>query len=150
VITYLSLGTNLGNRQDNLQKALGMLASFVKIIRLSSIHETKPLYVTNQPDFLNLVAEGETNLLPADLLKKIKEVEIALGREETFRFGPRIIDIDILFYGNLVIQLDNLKIPHPLLHEREFVLKPLMELIPERICPIRGKSILNLYQELAA
>lgn len=127
---YIGVGSNLGNRKKNIEKAFELLnnTSGIKIKRTSSIIETEPWGYKNQPKFLNTVWEIETNLLPEKLLTTLKKIEKTIGRKKTFRWGPRIIDLDILLYGRKKINKKNLKIPHPELHNRDFVLKGLKEL----------------------
>ncbi len=132
---YLALGANLGDREKNLKDALGRINSFVEITRASSIYETEPWGVRDQPRFLNLVCSGETSLSPVDLLRRIKKIEIEMGRAEGIRFGPRPIDVDILFYNHLIDLSPALTIPHPRLHERAFVLVPLAEIAPDLVHP---------------
>ncbi len=131
---YLSLGSNLGNRQLHLQRALTCLEQErIRVQRQSSIYETEPQDVVNQPWFLNLVAECETQLFPLQLLKVLQRIEREVGRvrEGAVRRGPRVIDIDILLFGQAVIHTPQLVIPHPRLTERRFVLEPLLEIAPE-------------------
>jgi len=144
MIIYLGLGTNLGKRTDNLQAAAAALPPAVKVLRVSSIYETEPWGYIEQPAFLNQVIEAETLLAPLELLAHLKHIEADLGRQPTFRFGPRLIDLDILFYGDWVIDLPELRIPHPHLAERAFVLAPLAELAPTLRHPQTGKTILEL------
>jgi len=144
MIVYLGLGTNLGKRTDNLQAAATALPPAVKVLRVSSIYETEPWGYIEQPAFLNQVIEAETLLAPLELLAHLKHIEADLGRQPTFRFGPRLIDLDILFYGDWVIDLPELRIPHPHLAERAFVLAPLAELAPTLRHPQTGKTILEL------
>jgi len=144
MIVYLGLGTNLGKRTDNLQAAAAALPPAVKVLRVSSIYETEPWGYIEQPAFLNQVIEAETLLAPLELLAHLKHIEADLGRQPTFRFGPRLIDLDILFYGDWVIDLPELRIPHPHLAERAFVLAPLAELAPTLRHPQTGKTILEL------
>ena len=134
-IVYLALGGNLGDREKNLREALERLAAFVRIERVSSIYETEPVGVREQPWFLNQVITGTTTLAPVDLLRRIKRIEIDMGRSEGIRFGPRPIDIDILFYDRLIQLSPALTIPHPRLHERAFVLEPLVEIAPNLVHP---------------
>lgn len=127
---YLGLGTNLGNRHENLNQALSLInVKIGKVIKKSSIHETKAWGKTNQPDFLNMVIQIETDLIPHELLSCCISIENQLGRVRKEKWGERIIDIDILYYNNLKISEDNLTIPHPFIEERDFVLIPLKELI---------------------
>ncbi|MBE3557697.1 MAG: 2-amino-4-hydroxy-6-hydroxymethyldihydropteridine diphosphokinase [Ktedonobacteraceae bacterium] len=138
---YLAFGSNLGDRRQNLVNALRSLHPIVAIDRTSSLYESEPVGYTDQPRFLNMACSGETDLSPEDLLHALKELEITLGRRPSFRNGPRLIDIDILLYDDLCLQQDDLIIPHPRMHERAFVLIPLVEIAPERIHPTSGKTI---------
>lgn len=128
---YLALGTNLGQREANLRAAVGMLAPEVVVEQVSSLYETEPAYITNQPLFLNAVLRATTGLRPQELLVKLKQIEHDLGRAETVRNGPRLIDLDILAYGDLMLHEDDLVVPHPRLVERPFVLVPLAEIAPD-------------------
>ena len=143
-MVYLSLGSNLGNTQENIEKALQLLSEKCKILNKSSLIETKPVGYVNQPDFLNGVVHVSTKLTPQSLLKFLKEIERKIGRTETFRNGPRIIDIDIIFYNNLVMETEELTIPHPRMPERLFVLQPLLELNPHLIHPKLQKTVKQL------
>ena len=125
---YLGLGTNMGNRQQNLELALEEIDDFAEITKKSSIHETKPVGYKDQDDFLNMAIEIKTNLKPIDLLARLQEIEHKMGRVREIKNGPRIIDLDILIYGEQVIENENLKIPHPRMHKRSFVLDPLNEI----------------------
>jgi len=147
-IIYLALGTNLGDRSANLRSAMLALAPGVTVLAESPIYETPPWGVTDQPMFLNMVLRGETNLKPGALLKHLKRLETRLGRVAAIRWGPRLIDIDILFYDALVWQARGLTIPHPHLHERAFVLVPLADLAPELVHPVLGKTIRELLAEV--
>lgn len=134
---YLSLGSNLGDREAHLRAALERIPSpRLQIRRLSSVYETAPLELADQPPFLNLVAEIETDLFPMQLLERLQRIEGELGRIRTIPKGPRTIDIDILLYGPFVIQSSRLVTPHPRLHERRFVLEPLAELAPQLRHPV--------------
>ena len=130
---YLSLGSNLGDRQGKLKKAIAALSERVKIIRVSRIYETAPMGLTEQPDFLNPVVEIETDLPAKELLQDAKAIEQILGRQAGPRWGPRAIDIDILLLGEENISEPGLKIPHPHMTERAFVMVPLAELAPELV-----------------
>lgn len=132
---FLGLGTNLGDRKDNLRRALAALKSCAKIevVRVSQVYETAPQGVLDQPDFLNLVVEIATELSPRELLTTIKAIELQLGRTPGPRWGPRLIDIDILLLGDERIAEEGLTLPHPHLLERAFVMAPLAELAPELI-----------------
>lgn len=145
---YIALGTNIGNREKNLQTALLELGKNCEIIKKSSIYETKPVGFKDQDDFLNMVIEAETELQPTELIINLQEIEHRMGRVKEILDGPRIIDLDILFYERQLIDTPNLKIPHPRLHKRNFVLKPLMEIAADFIHPKLKKSIQQLYKEL--
>lgn len=125
---YLSLGSNLGNREEYLEKALEFLGEKCIIVKRSSIIETKPVGFLDQPDFLNMCVAVETSLNPYGLLDFCLSVEKKLGRKRTIKNGPRVIDVDILLYNDLKINSEKLVIPHPRMYEREFVMKPLNEI----------------------
>lgn len=131
VACYLGIGSNLGNRRENIKKALDYLKRTpgIKIDKCSRIYETKPVGGPSQGKFLNAAIKIKTSLTPQSLLKALKKIEKDLGRKQTVRFGPREIDLDILFYGNRIIKKRNLIIPHPRMFEREFVIRPLSEII---------------------
>ena len=143
---YLGLGTNLGDREQNLVQAVNALNAGpeLAVLRTSGIYETAPWGLTNQPDFLNTAAEISTTLSPRQLLDRIKDLEHRLGREAGPRFGPRLIDIDILLFGDLVVDEPDLRIPHASLHLRAFALVPLAELTPDSVHPILGITIAKL------
>ena len=140
-IVYLALGSNLGNRSDNLLSAIHCLAPKARVINCSPVYETPPWGYEDQPKFLNQVIKIETDLEPGDLLVYIKNIENLIGREETFRFGPRSIDIDILFYDDLVIDTPPLIIPHTSIPERAFVLLPMADLSSNFRHPALGVTI---------
>lgn len=149
-IAYISIGSNLGNRQRNCLRAIELLEKRGIIVKKkSSMYETEPWGVKDQPQFINMALEVETELEPHELLRTLKDVEREFGRRVTFKWGPRIIDLDILLFNDLFLREDDLQIPHPLMHERDFVLKPLCEIAPERIHPLLKVSICDLLQELA-
>ena len=129
----LGLGSNLGERFDNLTAAIEALSPEVTVRTISPTYETQPLYVTEQPEFLNLVVRGTTTLSPINLLALIKTIEAKIGRKRSIRFGPRIIDIDILFFNDLIVEKEGICIPHIHLHNRKFVLIPLSSPITSRI-----------------
>lgn len=141
---YLALGTNLGDRQANLKAAIDALPPAVRVRQVSSIYETPPWGVTDQPAFLNMALRGETDLDPRPLLRMLKELEARLGRQPGVRYGPRMIDLDILLYDDRQVEDDNLVIPHPRMHERAFVLVPLAEIAPQAVHPVLRKSITEL------
>ena len=146
---YLSLGSNLGDRLRNLNAALDLLeGGGCRLLKVSSVYETAPLYYLKQPAFFNMVAACETSLPPGDLLALIGRVEAALRRRRLFRNGPRTIDIDILFYGGRVLALPGLALPHPRLAEREFVLAPLAEIAPGLRHPVTRRTAAGLLAAL--
>jgi 2-amino-4-hydroxy-6-hydroxymethyldihydropteridine diphosphokinase len=138
---FIALGTNLGEREANLNRARAELAPDVTLIQASLIYETAPWGYADQPDFLNQVVEIQTTLGPVELLAHLKRIETGMGRLETFRNGPRLIDLDILFYGQRVIHEPDLDIPHPRLQERAFVLVPLSDLAPDFVHPELGRTV---------
>ncbi len=140
-IVYLALGSNLGDRLANLKEAINSLTPQMEVKAKSGVYETPPVGYEDQPKFLNQVIRVKTYLEPEPLLKHIKRLEVALGRKESFPNGPRLIDIDILFYDELVLYSPALVIPHPRLHERAFVLLPMMDLDPELVHPVNKKSV---------
>jgi len=140
-IVYLALGSNLGNRLENLKEAMAALSPQLEVKAKSHIYETPPWGYEDQPLFLNQVLKAQTYLEPEPLLKHLKRLEIALGRKPSFRNGPRLIDIDILLYDNLVLNTPALTIPHPHMHERGFVLLPMMDIAPDLIHPVIQKSV---------
>jgi len=148
VVVYLGLGSNLGNRQDNLNRALDFLSQRMRVGRVSSIYDTEPVGNVNQPRFLNLVCQAYTTLAPMGLLTLAKGIELKLGRGLGKSNIPRPIDIDILLYGNQVIKTPELIIPHLRLSERAFALIPLAEIAPDLMHPESGKSIRQLLQEI--
>jgi len=143
---YLALGSNLGDRRANLKEAIAALPPQMEVNAKSSVYETPPWGYEDQPKFLNQVIKAKTYLDPEPLLKHLKRLEVALGRKESFPNGPRLIDMDILFYDDLVLNTPALSVPHPRLHERGFVLLPLMDINPDLVHPINKKSV----REMAA
>jgi len=144
---YLGLGSNLGDREASLRAALRALESpGLHILRVSPIYETEPMDVPGQNWFLNLVAEAETELFPLQLLHRTSKIEIQLGRRRLTPKGARVIDIDILLFGNAIIRKPRLEIPHPRFRERRFVLAPLADLAPQLRDPVSGKSVRELLE----
>ncbi|MCX5702138.1 MAG: 2-amino-4-hydroxy-6-hydroxymethyldihydropteridine diphosphokinase [Candidatus Omnitrophica bacterium] len=131
IVCYLGVGSNLGKRRTNIRKALDLISKTrgIKIEKSSRIYETEPQGGPKQGKFLNAAVKIKTSLAPHYLLRALKKIESDLGRQKTVRFGPRQIDLDILLYGNKIINRKNLKVPHPRMFEREFVLRPLREII---------------------
>jgi 2-amino-4-hydroxy-6-hydroxymethyldihydropteridine diphosphokinase len=141
-VAYLGLGSNIGNREANIQQALDQLQTAnLRMLRLSSLYETEPMGFHDQAWFLNQVAEFATELPPLELLQRIHEIETGLGRKREVRNGPRTIDIDILLYGNASIKTPELTIPHPRYRERRFVLEPLLEIGPMLKDPETGQPL---------
>src|SRR5512143_2421625 len=143
-LVYLGLGTNMGNRAANLKEAIAALPPQMDLKARSKVYETPPWGYAEQEKFFNQVVKVKTYLEPEPLLKHIKRLEVALGRKPTFQNGPRLIDIDILFFDDLIFESPVLKIPHPRVHERGFVLLPLMELAPDLVHPVKQKTIREL------
>ncbi|MGO9228040.1 MAG: 2-amino-4-hydroxy-6-hydroxymethyldihydropteridine diphosphokinase [Bryobacteraceae bacterium] len=144
-LTYLSLGSNLGDRDANLRAAIERLgAPGLRVLRVSPVYETEPVDNTNQRWFLNLVVEAETTLFPLQLLARAQKIERVLGRVRTVPKGPRTIDIDILLYGTAIIRGDKMEIPHPRMAERRFVLVPLHDLAPDLRHPVTRKTVAEM------
>ena len=139
-IAYLSLGSNLGDRAANLAAAIARLSAAGPVRQVSALYETQPVDFADQPWFLNCVAAIETERTPRELLKAILSIEAEMGRLRLKRKGPRKIDIDVLLMGDLVIDEPGLRIPHPSLHERRFVLQPLVDIAPEARHPVLKKT----------
>jgi len=138
---YLSLGSNQGDRHRTLEAALGALErKGIAVLDRSSVYETSPTDFAEQPWFLNLVARVETTLSPRGLMAACQSVEDRFGRERKQRFGPRTLDIDVLLFARQVIQEEELTVPHPRMHERRFVLVPLVEIAPDLTDPRDGRS----------
>jgi dihydroneopterin aldolase/2-amino-4-hydroxy-6-hydroxymethyldihydropteridine diphosphokinase len=147
-IVYISIGSNLGDREENCLKAIQLLsAAGISITKQSTMFETEPWGLKEQPRFINMAVEAGTGEGPYRLLEILKEIERNMGRGKTTKWGPRIIDLDILFYDGLVIDTPELKIPHPLMHEREFVLGPLAEIAPDKVHPVLKKTVRELLRD---
>jgi 2-amino-4-hydroxy-6-hydroxymethyldihydropteridine diphosphokinase len=142
---YIALGSNLGNRTENLVNAINALNVLVGAVQAQShVYETAPLYITEQPAYLNAVVKVETMLTPAQVLEALQGLEKAAGRVRDVRYGARVLDLDILYYGNAVIETATLQIPHPLLAERAFVLYPLCDIEPDLLHPLTGKTSVQM------
>lgn len=148
---YIGIGSNLGKKRDNCRKAIEMMAKEGLSIRaLSSFYEMEPWGVKKQPAFVNMALMVETALKPKGLLKTLLRIEDKMGRVRDFMWGPRLIDLDILLYDEMVIEEPELQVPHPLMHERVFVLEPLAEIAPRLRHPVLKKTIKELLIELKA
>jgi 2-amino-4-hydroxy-6-hydroxymethyldihydropteridine diphosphokinase len=145
---YLGLGSNVGDREAHLGHALEGLARAGRLTGVSSVYETEPVGYLDQPPFLNLVARLDTDLDPSELLLRIRGIEAERGREQTFRNAPRTLDIDVLLYGDQEVRMEGLTVPHPRMHERAFVLVPLLELDPDLREPRSGRSYRRLLDRL--
>ena len=143
---YLSIGSNLGDREKNLGRAREKLEPEVQIIAASPVYETAPWGYLEQPAFLNQVLEVKTSLPPHDLLSYLKQIEIQIGRQPNFHYGPRLIDLDILLYNEMAIKENDLEIPHPHITERAFVLVPLADLAPDLV--VEGKKAREWVEEI--
>jgi 2-amino-4-hydroxy-6-hydroxymethyldihydropteridine diphosphokinase len=147
---YISIGSNLGDREGNCIRAIELLEKKgISVTKKSSVCETTPWGVKDQPLFLNMTIEITTGLKPHELLKILKDIEIDIGRETSSRWGPRLIDLDILLFGDRIVEEDTLRIPHPLMHRRAFVLKPLSEIAPDATHPVLRQRIHELLRQLA-
>jgi 2-amino-4-hydroxy-6-hydroxymethyldihydropteridine diphosphokinase len=139
---YLSLGSNLGDRAKNLKDAIAALRDAgIRVTRISSMYETEPIDYLDQPWFVNIAVEAETELAPAAVLQTLREIETRLGSKKLIAKGPRLIDMDILLYGDEVIDMPELQVPHPRMHLRRFVLEPLAEIAPQVRHAISGLSV---------
>lgn len=147
-IAYLSLGSNLGNREGHLRDAIARLSNCGRVIHPSSMYETQPVDVTEQPWFLNCTLALGTTHSPEQLMSELLRIEQDMGRERTHPKGPRTIDIDLLLYGDVILDSGRLIVPHPAMHRRRFVLEPLAEIAPEAQHPVLRKTIRELLESL--
>jgi 2-amino-4-hydroxy-6-hydroxymethyldihydropteridine diphosphokinase len=152
VKAYIGLGSNLGERESMIRQALEALSILPEtdLVRASSLYDTEPVGDVDQPNFLNAVAQVETDLPASQLLWNLQLIEKRLGRERTRRWGPRVIDLDLLLYGDEIIEEDTLRVPHPELTRRAFVLVPLVELEPLLVHPGTGETMLSHLSKLGA
>jgi 2-amino-4-hydroxy-6-hydroxymethyldihydropteridine diphosphokinase len=147
---YLSLGTNLGDREENLRAAIAKLAEIGNVIAVSSFYETEPVDVGAQPWFLNCAVKFETEKMPRQLISSILSLEQSMGRQRRQNKSPRTIDIDVLLFGSSIIEIPSLTIPHPRLHQRRFVLEPLTEIAPDVRHPVFKRTMRELRDALPA
>ncbi len=147
---FIGLGSNLGDKKGNLEAAINHLekSDSITIAAISPFYDTEPQGYEDQPDFLNCVVKVQTSLEPEELLELLKQIERNMGREKVQRWGPRIIDLDILFYDTLIVRNNGLRIPHPEVHKRWFVLKPMNDIDPDYKHPVLKKTIRQLLEEL--
>jgi len=147
-IVYLSLGSNVGDRQANLEQAIKELGKIGTVEKRSALYETEPMEITDQPWFLNMALELETELMPKQFIAAVLDIERSMGRKRTKKKGPRTIDIDVALFGKSIIEMQGLTVPHPAMHERRFVLEPLVEIAPEMIDPVTGLTVAQLLARL--
>ncbi len=145
---YLSLGSNVGDRAANLRTAINRVSSLGDVMAVSSFYETEPVEFAAQPWFLNCAVELDTEKMPKQLLAGVLDIEREMGRRRVQKKGPRTLDIDILLFGNSIIQTKGLTIPHPAMHERRFVLEPLAEIAPEARHPVIKRTVRELRDAL--
>jgi 2-amino-4-hydroxy-6-hydroxymethyldihydropteridine diphosphokinase len=150
VIAYLSLGSNIGDRHSNLREAIRRLESLGRVVSVSSFYDTEPVEVSDQAWFLNCVVALETGSKPGQLMSELLRIEKEMGRQRIQTKGPRSIDIDILLFGDAVVNTPELTIPHPAMARRRFVLEPLTEIAPELRHPLLGKTVRELLAEVSS
>ncbi|MCY4378561.1 MAG: 2-amino-4-hydroxy-6-hydroxymethyldihydropteridine diphosphokinase [Candidatus Dadabacteria bacterium] len=143
-IVFIGVGANLGPVHENFTRALRSMEKCARVLAVSSLYESDPVGPQDQPKFTNAVIKVETELSPFELLDHLKTIEKEIGRKKTKRWGPRVIDLDIIFYGDLVISTDSLVIPHPRAHERRFVLEPLLEIEPAAWHPVKNMAVRDI------
>lgn len=143
-VVFIGVGANLGPVRENFARALRSMEKCARVLAVSSLYESDPVGPKDQPKFTNAVVKVETELSPFGLLDHLKAIEKEVGRKKTKRWGPRVIDLDIIFYGDLVISTDSLVIPHPRAHERRFVLEPLLEIEPAAWHPVKNMTVRDI------
>ena len=143
-VVFIGIGANIGRVRENFVRALRSIEKCAHVVTLSSLYESDPVGPQDQPRFTNAVVKVETELSPFELLDHLKAIEREIGRKKTKKWGPRVIDLDIIFYGDLVISTDSLVIPHPRAHERRFVLEPLLEIEPAAWHPAKKMSVKDI------
>lgn len=149
-IILIGMGANLGDRMDNLTRAVAALSQHVRMLAVSPVYVTRPWGVTDQPDFLNLCLSAQGRQTPAALLQLCQSIEGALGRQPGPRWGPRLIDIDLLFIGQRRLQTPSLTLPHPGVQQRAFVLIPLADIAPDFVDPVTGQRVAELARQVDA
>jgi 2-amino-4-hydroxy-6-hydroxymethyldihydropteridine diphosphokinase len=150
-IVHIGIGSNLGDKEANCREAINRLhATGCMVLKVSGVHITEPWGLRDQPLFVNMAVEIETDKTPYELMSCLKRIELEMGREEEVKWGPRLIDLDILLYEDLILNSESLTVPHSLMHEREFVLEPLAEIVADTLHPVLKKSIRQLLEEARA
>ncbi len=147
---FISIGSNIGEKLQNCLKAICLLDNLkgCKVIKKSSFYKTEPVGYKEQDWFINCAVLIDTKLNPYELLDRLQQIEILMGREKSFKWGPRLIDLDLLLYEDIIMNGEKLTIPHPLMHKRRFVLVPVSELAPDLIHPVLNKSIIEILRSL--
>ena len=148
---FVALGSNLGDRRENIGTAIDMLRSTdgFDVVRVADLYESEPMYVVDQPSFMNTALSGHCSLAPGDLLKRLKEIEVAVGRQKTFVNGPRVVDLDIVYFGAETVETEGLSIPHPRRLERDFVLRPIAQIAPDFVDPATSRTVADHLRDLA-
>lgn len=148
IFTAIALGSNIGNKTENIVQASAKLSMFINGLILSPLYTSAPMYFVDQPSFVNGVLVGYCTLDPRALLQKLKDIEVEMGRDVTFNNGPRLIDLDIILYGDKMLMQEDLHIPHSRMSERPFVMRPLADLVPDIIHPVTGLTMLEMHGNL--